>query len=473
MNVLFASSEARPFFTSGDLGEMAGTLPVALQKEEVDARVILPLYEGVDSNLRQRLRYVTNFTVPVGWGSQYCGLFDTYFDKVHFYFIDNEYYFKRDRMYGAYDDGERFAFFSRAILEAVPHLDFTPDVIHCNDWQTALAPVYLNLYYRHLDSHARIASVFTIHDLRYQGKYGPEALGVIGVGRENFHIVEFDGILNFTKAAIVMSDQINTLSPTYAHEIADSWYSHGLYDFLLGYQGKLRGILSGLDTVRYDPREDADIALKYSSSNFKRGKATCKKDLIDIFGLAKGETPVIGMVTPFDGEKGLDVLLHMADEIIKNGLRIVIAGSGFGHYEQFFGELAARHSGELAVKVGISQELASKVFAGSDMFLMPSRTEPGGLAAMRALRYGAVPIVRATGALRDIVTDAEDGVANGFTFADYSADELKDACFRARDMYADKDKWSNLVQRCMKTDNSWASRAREYAAMYDEAVKAR
>ncbi|MDR3331269.1 MAG: glycogen synthase [Synergistaceae bacterium] len=470
MKVLFASSEARPFFSSGDLGEMAGGLSEALNMRGDDVRVIMPLYGDIDSEWKRRFEYVANFTVPVSWRSQYCGLFKAEVRGVLFYFLDNEYYFKRDGVYGFYDDGERFAFFSRAVLEMLSHSDFAPDVIHCNDWQTGLAPVYLNLYYRHLDKFSRIKTVFTIHDLQYQGQYGPEALeGTVGIGRENFHTIEFDGIVNYTKGAIEMADLVNTVSPTYAKEIMTPWYGHGLYEFLRLREGKLRGILNGVDTHKYDPSNDPDIAAVYDSSDFEGGKAECKKNLRDMLGLSKSDEPIIGMVTPFETQKGLDLMRYMADEILGGGLQIVITGNGEAHYRRFFDELAARHSGQFAVRPGKPPGLARQIYAGSDMFLMPSKSEPCGIAHLSAMRYGSAPIVRETGGLKDTVSDAASG-GNGFTFAAYSADEMRDACFRARDMYRDREAWHKLVKRCMERDSGWSVPANEYSAMYEETM---
>jgi starch synthase len=451
---------------------MAGALPVALRQAGVDVRVILPLYDHVNPGLREHLGYVAGFTVPVGWRSQYCGLFEVDVRNVRFYFIDNEYYFRREKMYGFYDDNERFAYLSRAVPEALLHMDFAPDVIHCNDWQTALVPVYLNLYYRHHEKLSRVRTIFTIHDLQYQGQYGPETLEeTVGIARENFHIVEFDGIVNYTKGALETSDLINTLSPTYAEEITDPWYGHGLYDFLRGKRDKLRGILNGMDVKEYNPATDADIISRYDASNFERGRALCKKNLKDIFGLAKEDAPLIGMVTPFEFQKGLDLLLYMADQLTDDGFQFAVLGRGEGHYERFFEEVAARHAGRFAVKVETSPKLARKVYAGSDMFLMPSRTEPCGLAQMLALRYGSVPVVRETGGLRDTIVNVDNDTGNGFTFTSYNADEMRDACLRGRDAYGDPEAWRKLVRRCMECDRGWTAPAKEYMNLYDDAMK--
>jgi starch synthase len=469
MNVLFASSEAYPFFSSGKLGDMTGSLAAALRRRGIDVRVILPLYSNMREDWRAELRYVTNFIVPVSWRNQYCGLFELVKQGVTYYFLDNEYYFKRQGFYGFYDDGERFCFFARAILEALAHLDFCPDIIHCNDWQTALTPVYLHLYYRRLEKFAGIKTIFTIHDVQYQGKYGPEILeGTLGIGRQHFNLVEYDGIVNYMKGAIESADLVSTVSPSYAREILDPWYGHGLDSFLRLRKHKIRGILSGIDQELYNPATDSYIPAQYDGNTFEAGKAVCKAELREGFGLGENGDPLIGMVIRFESHKGLDLLIHGADEILDGGMQLVIIGSGGSSYERFFSELAARRSGRCAVKFGFLPELARRVYAGSDMFLMPSKSEPCGLAQMVALRYGAVPVVRETGGLRDTVTEGKEG--NGFSFGPYQAEALRDACFRARDAYQNKRTWNALVRRAMACDHGWAEPAEKYLALYREAL---
>jgi starch synthase len=468
VNVLFASSEAYPFFSSGKLGDMTGSLAAKLRQMNVDIRVILPLYDGMKAEWRERLRYVTNFTVPVSWRSQYCGLFELVREGVICYFLDNEYYFKRPGFYGFYDDGERFAFLSRAVLEAVNHIDFVPDIIHCNDWQTALTPVYLKLKYRHLEKFADIKTIFTIHDIQYQGQYGPEIVdGVLGIGHENFYLLEYDGVVNYMKGAIETVDTVSTVSPSYAREIREPWYGCGLDRFLRQRDFKLRGILSGIDIDEYNPATDMHIAAQYDSDNFTEGKARCKEQLQKDFGLEQREVPLVGMVTHFVPHKGPDLLVRAADEIIGAGMQLVILGYGDPVYERFFGELAARHNRQCAVRFGFLPDIARGVYAGSDIFLMPSRSEPCGLAQMVALRYGAIPVVRKTGGLRDTVNEGE----NGFVFSGYSADEMQNACLRARNAWRSQKDWAALVRRAMKCDNSWTYPARKYVEMYRETLQ--
>lgn len=469
MKVLFAASEAYPFFASGGLGDVAGSLPVAIRKRKVGIRVVLPLYGDMKKEWREKLKYITNFTVPVGWRSQYCGLFELTLQGVTYYFLDNEYYFKRQGLYGFYDDGERFAFFSRAILEALFHVDFVPDIIHCNDWQTALVPVYLNLYYRHIEKYAAVKTIFTIHNIQYQGKFGPEILEeTIGIGRKDAHLLEYDGCINFMKGAIECADKVSTVSPTYAEEILDPWFGHGLDDFLRKKQYKLCGIVNGIDTEVYNPETDPYIAARYTAEDFEKGKAACKKDLREIFGLEEDGSPVMGMVTRLVSHKGLDLVRHVADSLVAGGMQMVILGSGEYTYESFFQELAARYPGRFGLRIGFIPELARKIYAGADMFLMPSKSEPCGLAQMVALRYGTVPIVRETGGLKDTIHDSGDGAGNGFTFASYNAYDMQNACVRAKEGYEKPAGWRVLVKRGMECDFSWGSSARQYTAMYTE-----
>lgn len=471
MNILFAASEAWPFFASGGLGDVAGSLPLALRRRKANIRVILPLYGDMKDEWRQKLKYITNFTVPVGWRNQYCGLFEMTKQGVTYYFLDNEYYFKRQGLYGFYDDGERYAFFSRAILEALFFVDYAPDLIHCNDWQTALIPVYLNIYYRHLEKYASIKTVFTIHNIQYQGKYGMEILEeTIGIGRKDAHIVEYDGIVNYMKGAIESSDKVSTVSPTYAWEILDPWFGYGLDRLLRQKQYKLCGILNGIDTTEYDPGKDPSIAQTYGVDTVEVGKVACKKSLREIFGLEESDAPVIGIVSRMVEQKGFDLVRHVADCLLDEGFQLAVLGSGDAQYESFFRELSGRRAGICGVHIGFSPRTARKVYAGADMFLMPSKSEPCGLSQMVALRYGTVPIVRETGGLKDTVEDSGDGKGNGFTFASYNAYDMRDACMRAMEGYKHHEGWLQLVCRGMACDNSWSASARKYLDMYEEVM---
>ncbi len=471
MKILFAASEAYPFFTSGGLGDVAGSLPAALKQNDASVRVILPLYGDLRDEWRKKLRYITNFTVSVGWRNQYCGLFELSHNGVTHYFLDNEYYFKRHGLYGFYDDGERFSFFSRAVLEALFHIDFTPDIIHCHDWQTALISVYVNLYYRNLEKFANIKTVFTIHNLQYQGHYGFEILEeTVGIGRKDAHLLEYDRDVIFLKGALECSDKITTVSPTYAQEILDPWYGHGMETFLQKKAYKLCGIINGIDTNVYNPATDSALAKNYDINTVAEGKALCKRDLQREFELSESDGPLIGMVSRLVDHKGFDLVCQAADDLIDAGFQFVLLGSGEYRYEHFFKELALRHPGQVGVRIGFIPALARKIYAGADLFLMPSKTEPCGLSQLVALRYGTVPIVRFTGGLHDTILDSFDGQGNGFVFSGYNAYEMQEACLRAKQEFADTAGWQDLIQRGMNCDFSWNRSALQYLAMYKEVL---
>ncbi len=471
MKILFVASEAYPFFSSGGLGDVAGSLPAALKQNKASIRVILPLYGDLSDEWRKKLRYITNFTVSVGWRSQYCGLFELSHNGVTYYFLDNEYYFKRRGLYGFYDDGERFAFFSRAVLEALFHTDFSPEIVHCHDWQTGLVPVYLNLYYRSLEKFSSIKAVFTIHNLQYQGHYGQEILEeALGIGRKDAHLLEYDHDVNFLKGALECADKITTVSPTYAKEILDPWFGHGMDFFLQKKAYKLCGILNGIDTEVYNPATDPSLAKNYDHESFLEGKAACKKDLRKEFGLSESNAPIIGMVSRLVDHKGFDLVCQVADNLVENGFQFVLLGSGEYEYEQFFEEFSQRHPKNVGVRIGFIPKLARKIYAGADIFLMPSKAEPCGLSQLVALRYGTVPVVRFTGGLHDTIHDSFEGDGNGFVFSGYNSHEMEEACLRAKEGFANTEGWKALVQRGMQCDYSWNRSAIEYLDMYKEVL---
>ena len=350
------------------------------------------------------------------------------------------------------------------------YTDFVPDVINCNDWQTALTPVYLNLYYRHLDKFSRIKTVFTIHNIQYQGKYGLDILeDTCGIGNRDAHILEYDGCANFMKGAIETADKISTVSPTYAQEILDPWFSHGLDGLLRQKQYKLCGILNGIDMTVNDPATDPALAANYDVNTVQDGKPICKKAMLEQFGMDQDGSPVMGMVTRLVGHKGLDLVRSVAEGLLQQGIQLVILGSGEHGYEAFFNDLAYRHPGRVGVYIGFNATLAQQIYAGSDIFLMPSKSEPCGLSQMVACRYGAVPVVRETGGLKDSIQDSGDGQGNGFTFANYSAHDLYQACWRAKEGYW-QEGWMTLVKRAMSCDFGWDVSAKSYAQMYKQVV---
>ncbi len=472
MNILYCTSEALPFAMSGGLGDVAGALPKAIKGKGYDCRVVLPLYGDIKQEYRDKMEFVKSFYVPVGWRNQYCGLFKIVVNTVTYYLLDNEYYFKRKGLYGFYDDAERFAFFSRAVLEMVNEIDFAPDIIHSNDWQTALVNVYINLYYRSNPKFYNIKTLFTIHNIQYQGKYGLEILNdILSIDDKDAYIVEYGGCVNFMKGAIECADKINTVSPSYAKEILDPWFSHGLDKLLAQREYKLCGIVNGIDIKLYDPRTDKDIEEKYNQDTFEIGKLECKKALCEQFNIADVEKPVISMVTRLVSHKGVDLVRHVAEYILSAGIQMVVLGNGEAEYEAFFNSLAVKYPGQFGCYIGFKPDLAHKIYAGSDMFLMPSKSEPCGLAQMVALRYGTIPIVRETGGLGDTIKDSGDGKGNGFTFKNYNAHEMLDACLRAKQGYDNKKGWNVLVKRGMKINNSWAASAKNYKALYNEMLE--
>ena len=456
---------------SGGLGDVAGSLPQALRKRLIGCRVVMPLYDTIKQELKDKMTFITNISVPVAWRRQYCGIFQAKHEGVIYYFIDNQYYFKRDTIYGHYDDAERFTFFARAVLEILPVIDFKPDIIHCNDWQSALTPVFYSAFYSKDPWYHGIKTVFTIHNIQYQGTYGMELVNdVIGLTPETAGLVEYDGDVNFMKGAIECSNKVTTVSPSYANEILDPWYSHGLDTILRDRQWKLQGILNGIDVKNYDPETDKAIARNYTVKDVKAGKAECKAELQRELGLPeRADVPVIGLVSRLVSHKGLDLIKGILDELLyTTDVQFAIVGSGDWQYENFFKEMAAKYPDKMGVKIGFIPALARKVYAGADLFLMPSKSEPCGLSQMVALRYGTVPIVRETGGLRDSITDSGDGEGNGFTFKTYNAHDMLGAIRRGLGAYANGEYWDTLVNRAIECDYSWGKSASEYIKMYKQ-----
>ena len=470
MKVLFATSEACPFAKSGGLADVCGALPKALRKRMVGARVILPLYGLIGEEMRSKMTFVCNITVPVSWRMQYCGVFEAHENGIIYYFIDNEYYFKRDGLYGYYDDAERFTFFSRAVLEILPHIGFKPDIIHCNDWQTALVPVYLNEIYKRDLFYTDIKTVFTIHNIQYQGKYGMEIYGdVLGLPYGKEKLVEYDGCVNFMKGAIQCSDKVTTVSPTYAREILDPYYAHGLESILNEFAYKTAGIVNGIDYDDYNPETDKLIYKNFTVDTIKDKKVN-KKKLQAETGLPSSDAPLIGIVSRLVGHKGIDLIKRVFEELLAADLQFVILGSGEQEYETFFYEMSKKHPDKVALKLGFDNALAHKIYAGADFFLMPSKSEPCGLAQLVSLRYGTIPIVRETGGLNDTIKDSGDGKGNGFTFANYNAHDMENTVWRALAGFADKKGFEILKKRAMACDNSWRSSANIYLGLYKEII---
>lgn len=475
--ILFVGAEVMPFAATGGLGDVMGSLPAAIkaQDKENDVRVVMPLYSAIKDEWRVQMTEEEVFYVPLAWRNAYCGVKSLVKDGVKFYFIDNEYYFKRDGgLYGFFDDGERYAYFCKAVMEMLSHIGFYPDVLHANDWQAALSIVYLNTQYRYRDGYENIKSVFTIHNIEYQGKYDFSILGdVFDLGHENYTLMRYDNCINLMKAAIECADRVNTVSPTYAEEIKRPEYSHGLHHVLWRNSGKLTGILNGIDYDYYNPSKDKVIFKNYDRRNFMSSKEENKKALQREYGLPeRADVPMIAIISRLATHKGLDLVQDIAyDLVTNNDIQLVILGKGEQRYEDFFCTLEANYPDKVRALMLYDRDLSKRIYASADIFVMPSRSEPCGLSQMIASRYGAVPVVRETGGLYDSIKgywecDGEIR-GNGFTFANYSSAELLDRIYAALEIYADKPKYKKFVNKIMATDFSWNVSAQKYMEMYD------
>lgn len=468
MKILYVTSEAWPFAMSGGLADVSGALPKALSTRMVGCRVVMPLYECISEELRGKMKFLGSYTVPLSWRRQYCGIFEAKVGRVTYYLLDNQYYFKRENLYGYYDDAERFAFFSRAALELLRYIDYHPDVFHCNDWQAAMLPVYKTLFYGDDPLYQNTRTLLTIHNIQYQGQYGHEILeDVFGIPASAASLLEYDGDVNVLKAGIETADAVSTVSPTYAKEILTPAYSHKLDGILCAREFKLHGIVNGIDTEVYDPVNDPAIAAPFSVSDFApkaKNKAALQKEL----GLpVREDVPLVGIVSRLVSHKGFDLIKYCLEGILScREVQFAVLGTGESEYQNFFEEMHAKFPEKLSFYRGFVPALAHRIYAGADLFLMPSQSEPCGLSQMIALRYGAVPIVRETGGLRDTVTDSMDGQGNGFTFASYNGDDLGYTVCRALDAFFDREGFAILQKRCMACDNSWGRSAREYIALY-------
>lgn len=470
--VLFVASEANPFAGTGGLADVIASLPKALAaKGEYDVRVVIPLYQAVSPAYRATFRFEGNFNVPVAWRNQYCGVFSLKYDGVTFYFIDNEYYFKRGNLYGYYDDGERFAFFSRAVLEMMQYLDYYPDILHCHDWQTALSVVYLKTIYANRYGYDHIKALFTIHNIEYQGKYGYELLSdLFGLPEYCKQILDYDGCLNLMKGAIQLAERFSTVSKTYASEIKNPYFAHGLEYMTTQNEYKLVGILNGIDENVYDPSKDDKLFAAYSAKDTS-GKKICKTELQKMLALpVREDVPIIAIISRLVPAKGLDLVKCVFEELLAEDVQVIVLGKGDGEYEDYFRYIAERYSGKCRAIIAYNRDLSSKIYSGADIFLMPSKHEPCGLSQMIACRYGTIPVVRSTGGLADSIIAHNEGNregGNGFVFHTYNAHEmlyvLKDAIYT----FGKKEEWSKIMKNAMTTDFSWDRSAGEYERLYD------
>ncbi len=473
MKVLYATSEAAPFLKTGGLGDVLGALPKAVAEEGIEASVIMPLYSDIPHTLKSQMEFIDNFYVTISWRKTYCGVFRSKVGKVTYYFIDNEQYFSRQQIYGEYDDSERFAFFSKAVLDVLNLINYFPDVIHVNDWQTALLPVYLEAFYRADERYRNIKTVLSIHNIEFQGKYNPIILGSIFGLDVNFRsMLMYDGNINLLKGGIEASDMVTTVSDTYANEILTEGHSHGLHNILIPRRYKLRGIVNGIDTDVFNPETDGAIVKNYSYETI-RFKSMNKKALQKEMGLeVNNDIPVIGMVTRLTTQKGIDLLCEVANDIADLPIQLIALGTGDKHFENFFHNWEQSRHDKIRGYIGFSGAMAQKIYAGADLFLMPSKSEPCGLSQMIAMRYGTIPIVNSVGGLYDTVPafNPQTKEGRGVTFQSYNAYDMLDAIRRAVDLYNNKPLWRALRKNAMSGEYSWSVPAQKYIEIYKEII---
>lgn len=474
IKVLFVSTEAVPFAKTGGLGDVIGSLPRELLKKGVEAKVLLPLYKTIKESCGDRLRFLKELKVTLAWRACYCGIFELEYDGLTFWFIDNEQYFYRDGLYGYMDDGERFAFFSKAALDILPVLGYRPDIIHCSEWQSAMIPVYMKTLYGKKSFYQKIKSVFTIHNIEYQGLFGWDVLeDILGLSEDDSPVLEYHGCLNLMKGAIITCDRLTTVSPTYAEEIKHAFFGHGLENIIKENEEKLSGILNGIDRVRYNPSRDKALPVHYSCGTMEK-KAMVKKELQTELGLSVSEsTPLIGMVGRLASHKGIDLVAAVFEDMLKEPLQFVLLGTGERRYEEFFRRMADLYPDRVAAITGFSETLASNIYAGADLFLMPSLSEPCGLSQMIALRYGTIPIVRETGGLKDSVTPFEPstGKGNGITFGSINAHDMLFAVRRGQVLFHDPVSWKLLMKNAFLTNLSWAASTVKYVKLYQDLLR--
>ena len=472
MKILYATSEAVPFCKTGGLADVAGSLPPALAEQGAEVAVVLPLYQRVKERFGSQLKFECYDYVNLAWRHSYCGLFSLEKDGVTWYFLDNEQYFLRPDLYGYIDDGERFGFFSRAIVRMLPHFKFWPDVINCNDWQTALVPIYLKDDGVREDRFRSIKTTLTIHNIEYQGRFGMQTLGDLfgldhGWAEDGTIIMDRD--VNLMKGAILCADAVNAVSPTYANELKMSYFAHRLENIMRRCEYKLSGVLNGIDMKLYDPATDQRITTNYSVDDLA-GKDADKAELQRMMGLREEpHVPIVAIVSRLVSHKGLDLICEVLHDMMELPMQLVILGKGDRKYEEFFHWAAQQYHGRMAVRLDYNEALSMAIYAGADLFLMPSKSEPCGLSQMIAMRYGTVPIVRETGGLKDTVQpyEAWRDAGNGFTFANYSSSDMLHVIREAVYLYKDyPDAFSRLRKRAMKCDFSWARSAKEYLRIY-------
>lgn len=475
MQIVFASAECAPFVKTGGLGDVAGSLPAALVRAGAEVIVMVPKYATIKDEYKAQMEHFSDFYVSLGWRNEYCGLEKLEHDGVTYMFIDNERYFARDYPYGFFDDGERFAFFSKAITESLQHLPagFECDILHCNDWQTALAPVFLREFYQGLPLYDRVKTVFSIHNVAFQGQFSDtvmeDILGVAHIPAAASQLRCDACSINYMLGALRYADAITTVSPTYANEIQTPEFGEGLDGVLRERSYALQGILNGIDVAGFDPATDKRIAANYTVDD-RSGKAVCKAKLQEELGLeVRDDRPLMVMVTRLTRQKGLDLVMYALDRILSGGVQVAVLGTGDRDYEDGLRYFQDKYPGTMAARIEFDPALSQRMYAAADMFLMPSKFEPCGLSQIIAMRYGTLPIVRETGGLKDTVIPYNEftGEGTGFSFSNFNGDEMGDAVFRAARLFWDnRDAWSQLVTQAMSQDFSWTRSADKYLDLY-------
>ena len=479
-NILFVASESVPFIKTGGLADVVGSLPKSLDKSKYDVRVFIPKYGCMKQEMKDRLNYRTNFYMDYNWKSVYVGIMEAVVDGITYYFIDNEFYFSGPRPYC--DDGlfeiEKYAFFSKAVLSALPLLDFQPDLIHCHDWQTGLIPVYLKDSFAQNDFYKDVKTAMTIHNLKFQGKWGIDAVkNITGLSYDYFTYEKLEAYdnANLLKGGIVYADAVTTVSETYAEEIKTEFYGEGLHGLLQMKSDSLIGIVNGIDYTDFNPETNIHIYNNYSIDNFRKEKLKNKRALQKELGLRQDDkTMLIGIVSRLTDQKGFDLIDYMMEELCQDDVQIVVLGTGEARFENMFRHFDWKYADKVSANIYYSEALSHKIYAASDAFLMPSLFEPCGLSQLMALRYGTLPIVRETGGLKDTVEpyNEYEGTGTGFSFANYNAHEMLNTIRYAESIYYEhKRNWNKMVERAMTADFSWGVSAKKYEALYDELTK--
>lgn len=475
MKILYVASEASPFIKTGGLADVAGSLPKALKEIGNDIRVVLPLYSAIDKSFKDKMKKLGEFYVDLGWRSQYVGIFSLMHEGVEHYFIDNEYYFKRNNIYGEYDDGERFIFFSKAVAILLKEIDFGDSIVHSNDWHSGLVSLYIKDFAKGDDFYRKIKTVFTIHNLKYQGVFDISILEeVAGLSMDYYRDdgLKFYDKINLMKAGIVYSDILTTVSKTYAEEIKESYYGEQLEGIIKKHEDKLVGIINGIDYDLYNPEKDKNISrnYKFKTIEFKQKN---KNELQKLYHLPTKDVPVLAMVSRLVAMKGLDLVKYILDELLQEDIQVIVLGTGDREYEDMFRYFQGRYPDKLASRIYFNNKEAHMIYAGADMLIMPSMAEPCGISQLISLRYGTIPIVRETGGLKDTVIAYNEftGEGNGFSFKNFNAHELLFTIKKALEVYKNKGVWKALIKQAMASKNDWEESSKEYFQVYSKLIE--